>query len=252
MALLFATILFAILCISSQSAISHDKADDSEQALLQFANHERAAQGLPPLKWSDTLAEAAGHHARLLAQQFTLSHQLPGEPGLAERASRAGARFSVIAENVAEGPNAQSIHRQWMNSPLHRSNLLDRELDSVGIAVADRNDTLFAVEDFSLAAGSMTLREQEKQVEDLLRNHGMRLLNYSEDARRTCTLDNGYTGTHRPSFVVHYADTVLEVLPDLLEKRIRTGAYHSAAVGACPMNRKSAFSGYRIAVMLFE
>ncbi len=60
-----------------------------------------------------------------MAAQNTLSHQLPGEPGMADRASQAGARFSSLAENVAEGPSAESIHRQWMNSPPHRANLLD-------------------------------------------------------------------------------------------------------------------------------
>jgi uncharacterized protein YkwD len=38
-----------------------------------------------------------------------------------------------------------------MNSPAHRDNLLDRELDSIGIAVVERGGQLFAVQDFSRA-----------------------------------------------------------------------------------------------------
>ena len=209
--------------------------------LLQLANRDRAAQGLAPLKWSATLAEAAREHALRLAQQNTLSHQLPGEPGLADRASRAGARFSTIAENVAEGPSAEGIHQQWMNSPPHRANLLDAELDSVGIAVADRKGTLFAVEDFSLAAGDLSIQRTGETVEAQLQTRGLRLLNYTDDARRSCVLDNGYAGSHRPSFVVHYATPDLQSLPDMLEQRIQTGKYHSAAVGACPSNGKIRF-----------
>src|SRR6202140_5642056 len=126
------------------------------QILFESANHERAAQGLAPLKWSVTLATAARQHALGMAAQNTLSHQLPGEPGMAERAAQAGARFSSLAENVAEGPSAESLHRQWMNSPPHRANLLDPQLDSVGIAVAERNGVLFAVEDFSQEAGKLS------------------------------------------------------------------------------------------------
>ena len=59
-------------------------------------------------------------------------------------------------------------------------------------------------------------------------------------------------GKQVPSFVLHYGTADLETLPDLLEQRIRSGKYHSAAVGACRSDAKSAFSNYRIAVLLFE
>jgi Cysteine-rich secretory protein family len=242
----------AILSFLAQSASAQGKTGDAEQTLLQSANRERATQGLAPLKWSDTLAEAARQHALQMAEQNTLSHQLPGEPALADRASRAGARFSTIAENVAEGPSAQSIHQQWMNSPQHRANLLDPQLDSVGIAVADRNGTLFAVGDFSLAIGSMSIREQEKLVEAQLQKRGLRLLDYADDGRRSCVLDNGHAGSHQPSFVLHYATPDLQNLPDILEQRIQSGKYHSAVVGACPSNAKIGLSTYRVAVLLFE
>ena len=171
---------------------------------------------------------------------------------MAERASQAGARFSSLAENVAEGPSAESIHRQWMNSPPHRANLLDAQLDSVGIAVAERNGVLFAVEDFSLAAGKLSVEEQEGIVDAKLRSRGLRLLSYSSDARRSCLLDNGYAGSHVPSFVLHYATTDLQTLPDILEQKIQTGNYHSAVVGACPSDSKLGFSKYRLAILLFE
>jgi hypothetical protein len=187
-----------------------------------------------------------------MAQQNALSHQFPGEPGLADRASRAGARFSSLAENVALGPSAEGIHQQWMNSPPHRANLLDPNLDSVGIAVEDRDGTLFAVEDFSLAVGELSIQEQERLVEKQLQTQGVHIVDYTDDARRSCPLDNGYAGSHRPSFVVHYATADLETLPGMLEERIRTGKYHSAAVGACPSNGKFGFSSFRVVVLLFE
>lgn len=204
------------------------------------------------MKWSATLAAAARQHALRMAAKNTLSHQLPREPGMAERASQAGARFSSLAENVAEGPSAAGIHRQWMNSPPHRANLLDPQLDSVGIAVAERNGVLFAVEDFSLATGKLSVEEQEGIVEAKLRSLGLRFLSYTNEARRSCLLDNGYAGSHAPSFVLHYATTDLQTLPDILEQRIQTGKYHSAVVGACSSDAKIGFSNYRVAVLLYE
>ena len=49
------------------------------------------------------------------------------------------------------------------------------------------------------------MEEQEGIVNAKLRSRGLRLLNYTSDARRSCVLDNGYAGSHVPSFVLHYA-----------------------------------------------
>ena len=106
----------------------------------------------------------------------------------------------------------------------------------MGIAVAERNGVLFAVEDFSQEAGKLSVEEQEGIVGAKLRSRGLRLLSYTSDARRSCVLDNGYAGNHVPSFVLHYATSDLETLPDLLEQRIQTGKYHSAVVGACSLS----------------
>jgi Cysteine-rich secretory protein family len=249
---IFGFIAVLMLGASAQPASAQGRNDARDQILLQLANRDRTARGLSPLKWSEALADAAHHHAARMTQQNTLSHQFPGEPGLSDRASKAGARFSSLAENVAEGPSAEGIHQQWMNSPSHRANLLDPNLDSVGIAVEDHDGTLFAVQDFSLAVSDLSIREQERLVEKQLQARGVRILNYAEDARRSCLLDNGFAGSHRPSFVVHYATPDLETLPDMLEGRIRSGKYHSAAVGACPSNGKFGFSSFRVVVLLFE
>ena len=247
---IFAILIFAIFSFLAQSVPAHP-AEAEEQVLFASANRERAAQGLPPLRWSDVLAAAARRHALRMAQQNTLSHQLSGEPALKERISQHGGRFASMAENIAEGPNAVTIHQGWMKSPPHRANLLDPQLDSVGIAVAARNGILFAVEDFSLAGGSLSFSEQEQLLGAQLQSRGLHLLDYTDAARKTCILDNGFAGKHPPSFVLHYATTELQSLPEMLEQRIKTGRYHAAAIGACCVG-KSDLAGYRVAVMFYE
>ena len=83
--------------------------ESAEQILFDAANHDRAAQRLRPLRWDNSLANGARQHAQRMAQQNTLSHQLPGEEDFKARAVRAGARFSSLAENIAEGPDAPGI-----------------------------------------------------------------------------------------------------------------------------------------------
>ncbi len=159
-----AFLLFALLIFPPLTSRAQQKKTNAEQVLFESANRERAAHGSPPLKWDATLARAAHQHALRMAKQNSLAHQFPGEPDLPARAIQAGARFSALAENVAQGPSAANIHAQWMKSPHHRANLLDTELNSVGIAVTQRNGQLFAVEDFSRAAeGSRTISRRRSQ-----------------------------------------------------------------------------------------
>ena len=63
----------------------------------------------------------------------------------------ARAHFTWISENVDEGPTPTAIHQSFMKSPQHRANILDSDMDSAGISIAERNGQLFAVEDFSNA-----------------------------------------------------------------------------------------------------
>jgi uncharacterized protein YkwD len=162
---------------------------NAERALLEDANRERVGQGLTPLHWNTNLAAAAHAHALLMAQRNTLSHQFSGEAPLQDRARTAGARFTEVAENVAEGPSAEMIHASWMHSPPHRANLLDPELTDVGIAVAvgapgpgsGRSPMLFAVQDFSQAVAELSLTEQEREVASALAAHGLQVMNLGND-----------------------------------------------------------------------
>jgi hypothetical protein len=232
------------------------QAGSPERALFDAANRERAAKGLTPLRWDESLATAARQHAQLLAQRNVLSHQLPGEPPLEDRARQAGARYSVIAENVADGATPEAIHIGWMRSAPHRANLLAPELTSVGIAVAASQErritgrVLFAVEDFSLAVANLSYEEQEKQVAALLAKRGLQLSDAREEARKTCEVDHGMPGS-RATMVVRYEATDLSRLPDNLENEIKRGSYHTVAVGACEPVAGKGSMRFRVAVLLF-
>jgi uncharacterized protein YkwD len=254
-----------ILCaIASAPLRAQGPRGSAEQILFDAANRERAAQRLRPLRWDNSLATDAREHARRMAQQNTLSHQLPGEEDFKARAIRAGARFSSLAENIAEGPDAPGIHMQWMNSPPHRENLLDPKLDSIGIAVAERAGEMFAVEDFSLAVADLTLEEQELQVAAILIDKNLHVMNdvrgsgsadartMVSEARNACAQNGKYVGARRNSFAVRYTTADLSHLPDSLSIQLRKNEFHSAAIGACTPYDKSNFSTYRLAVLLFD
>jgi uncharacterized protein YkwD len=123
----------------------------AERDLLAAVNQARRAQGLPALRWDESLAVAARRHAAVMAEHGQAQHAFEGEPSLSARAKEAGAHFSWLSENVTQGPTPEFIHGQFMNSPNHRANVLDRDMDSIGVGVMERGRQLFAVEDFSQA-----------------------------------------------------------------------------------------------------
>lgn len=223
-----------------------------EQSLFAATNRARADEGLAPLQWDAALAAAAKTHAEWIVQNGQLSHQYAGEPGLAERTAQAGAHFQSVAENIAMGSSASQIQKEWMKSPPHRANILDPNLNGVGFGVIDRGGYLYAVADFDRGVAVMTPEQAEHAVENLLSARNIRIAGSNLDARQTCEMMHGTAGGSHPLFVMRWQNSDLSALPAALESELKTGRYQSAAVGACASaNAESAFTTYRIAVLLY-
>lgn len=233
---------------SASPTASHPTAD--EKLILDATNRERAAAGLQSLKWDEALAAAAREHAQLMVRDNVLSHQLPGEPNLELRIAQAGAKYSMVAENVAIGPSPEEIHDGWMHSPGHRRNILNAELTAIGIAVTRGINGLFAVQDFSRQVADLNLMQQEEQVISLLKATSLQAVEATADARKTCGMNQGYAGDS-VLYVVRFEVTDLNKLPDELLHKIKSRGYRKGAVGACRGGDAGGFTRYRIAVMLY-
>jgi len=133
----------ASVCVAQSST--------AERSLFQAVNRERHAAGLAPLRWDDSLAAAARQHAGVMASQHAVAHSFPGEPSLPGRATQAGVHYSWLSENVVDASDASAAHTQFMNSPTHRANILDGDMDIVGIGIVVRGSSLYVVEDFAKA-----------------------------------------------------------------------------------------------------
>jgi len=244
------------LASSIPTPTPRNSANVAEQYLLSAANRERANRGLPQLRVDAVLSQAARFHALQMASHAGISHQFPGEPNLSERGARVGAHFSLITENVAEAPDSSMFHDLWMHSRGHRDNLLDPNVNVVGIAVVSRDGQFYAVEDFASTVESLSFNQQEATVASLLSQTGL-LVGATPhtaslaDARRTCSMDSGYIGRHKPWFIMRYTASRLDQIPTQLESRINSGRYHQAVVAACADNDSGPFTAYNIAVLLY-
>jgi uncharacterized protein YkwD len=230
---------------------SPDLPEDVRQ-LLTLTNQDRATQGLGPLKWSPELAQAAQTHDELMVQHNDLQHQFAGEPDVPTRAGQAGAHFRAVAENIALGPNAADIERQWMHSALHRTNILDPQMNIIGIALIRNRGEVWAVEDFAHAVEALGPSEIEGRVIGLLADQGMQGATATADARQTCEMSHGSAGGSRPRFIMRWEGSDLSRLPDVLLSKLQSGQFRSAAVGVCNSGHPGqGFTTYRVAVLLY-
>jgi hypothetical protein len=244
-------LLAATMCVVPVLCRQAAAQQPDEQQLVDLTNADRAQQGLPPLKWDPALAQAAAEHAQLMSQQSTaLSHQYPGEPDLEARAGAAGAHFRAIAENVALAPSPRALDQEWMHSPLHRANILDPRMDTIGVGLVKRGGNYYGVLDFASTVANLGPQQVEQKIGQLLQQRGLQPAGLTQQARQTCEMESGSAGGTKPWFTMRWEGTDLSRLPDQLEQRISTGKYHKAAVGACG-HAGQGFTTYKIAVMLY-
>jgi uncharacterized protein YkwD len=120
-----------------------------ENIVIDQTNKERAKAGLPPLKRNEQLMESARKHSRNMAAKRILSHELGGTNFLT-RSEAEGYQFAGGGENIAEGARSSiEVVSMWMQSPGHRSNILDANYTEIGVGFAfDANGRRFDTQIF--------------------------------------------------------------------------------------------------------
>lgn len=104
---------------------------------FQLVNQERAAHGLAPLTLDDQLVAKAHDWAAVMASSGVRHSRLT---------DGAGSNWTILAENVGRAATVSEMHRLFMASPVHRSNLLDPRMSRIGTGVAVANGQVFVVQ----------------------------------------------------------------------------------------------------------
>jgi len=118
-------------------------AESLEERLLEEINQARAMNQSPPLRRSESLNAIAKAHSRDMLERGYFDHRTPEGLGLKDRFERG--RFTNwrrIAENISSSQSCSSFNpikaavQGWMNSPGHRHNILDKQMQETGIGIA--------------------------------------------------------------------------------------------------------------------
>jgi uncharacterized protein YkwD len=109
------------------------------RATVCVLNKVRRQSGRRALRSNRKLRKAAALHNGYMARKRTLSHQVPGEPPLQRRLRLVRYR-GAGGENIGVGAGqpwgtARGMMVAWMNSPVHRANILEPRYRKIGVAV---------------------------------------------------------------------------------------------------------------------
>jgi hypothetical protein len=252
-------VLLLALALRASSGQNSAAPQPEAARLMALANQARAQVGAPPLQWDPALAEAARKHTLRMAAEGPIAHRYPGELDVSERAEHEGAHFDLLEENVAIGATPEAIHDAWMHSQEHRANLLNPQVNRVGIAIIASRGVLYASADYSRAVRAFSKEQAEAEVGDLIRPSGVKIRGDHSLARAACEMTSGFpnsvAGTQpaaEPGLVVRWQQSDLSRLPKELADSLASGSYHEAAVGSCdPKGDDSTFTVYRFAVLLY-
>jgi uncharacterized protein YkwD len=168
--------VLAIACLGLTATIGHipdahaqstsakpatpPSAGRAAQQIIAMTNRERTQRGLKPLSVDGRCVSAISGHVADMAKGGFLSHSGSDGRGPNERYRKYAPSSLGSGENLAYNAHGtgESFMRQWMNSSVHRGNILNPRYRAIGVAVranctaADkgRKCTYYAGQCFSL------------------------------------------------------------------------------------------------------
>jgi uncharacterized protein YkwD len=117
-------------------------ADAAAAETIALTNAFRVKNGLPAFEVDPVCSAAAFDHARDMAARGYFDHFGPGGSSPTSRyqhRNAAGQRVIRVTENIAwgNGTTPEGALRMWLNSSGHRKHLVGREMNHIGVGVAN-------------------------------------------------------------------------------------------------------------------
>jgi uncharacterized YkwD family protein/spore coat assembly protein SafA len=110
---------------------------NQENEVIRLVNVQRANSGLQQLKTNWELSRVARYKSADMANKGYFSHNSPTYGTPFRMMESFGLRFSAAGENIAYGQSTPAVvMRDWMNSPGHRSNILNPTYTQIGVGLA--------------------------------------------------------------------------------------------------------------------
>lgn len=141
--------------------------EEVETEILRLTNDARAGQRLPALSPDTRLRTAAQQHSLEMSNKNYFEHNSPevNWHSPAQRCYLAGFWGQLTGENIAsiqiggimtpaceQFPTPQAVAQRlvenWLNSPPHRKNIMDKDYKLLGVGVTLKDDQVVATQEF--------------------------------------------------------------------------------------------------------
>lgn len=117
--------------------MDHAELNTDEQQVLDLVNEYREENGLEGLKAFSKLQDVAKLKAMDLVQNEYFSHNSERLGTPFEMLENNGVMYAIAGENLAGNISPENAVESWINSPLHRDNILEKKFEYTGICVID-------------------------------------------------------------------------------------------------------------------
>ncbi|MCC2113129.1 MAG: CAP domain-containing protein [Hyphomicrobiales bacterium] len=148
----FAAVLAVAGCAAPASkpgfyqSLDRSGARIDEASARDMVNAYRARNGLPPVTIDAKLMAVAEREAKAMADADRVAHAIDRGNALSDRLAAAGYGFGVAVENVSAGYYTfAEAFSGWRDSPQHNANMLNPNVQRMGIATHYRPGSKYKV-----------------------------------------------------------------------------------------------------------
>lgn len=121
--------------------------------VIKLTNKARESAKIASLKKNELLMEAAKKKAKDMVENNYFAHISPDGKSPWDWIEGAGYEYQYAGENLAINfSDAEQQQEAWMDSPLHRKNIMNQDYEEIGVAVRkgviDGHETIVTVQEF--------------------------------------------------------------------------------------------------------
>lgn len=112
-----------------------------ETKVVELTNVERSKAGLKPFKISNELSKVSRIKSQDMTNKNYFDHNSPTYGSPFDMMKKFGISYKTAAENIAKGQKTpEEVVKAWMNSAGHRANILNSNLDQIGVGFDSRSN----------------------------------------------------------------------------------------------------------------
>lgn len=268
------SMIFSVFLAGSPGADSQLKKNSSlnlykiERDFLDMINEARKQRGLRPLASDNNLSRVSLAHSRKMAKEEKLSHTFPAYKSLGQRLRAAGLAYRKAGENVAycKPYLLDIVHEGFMESPMHRDNILDPDFTHCSVKVAKKNNDIYITQEFVQLASPLPLYGKIPKLEQDLTTwfkkeykNRITLLPTVKEYARYCAEENlkgrRVRGSHEKwgnFYIVNLTSPKIKGIKKELIRRVRRIDFQGAVIGVVAGAHSNYPGGaYSVSALLF-